>query len=228
MDHNKRAKAYERIAKGISFIGASLANIDEDKTEAVNPNAEYVDYKEDYRTIVQNQINSIYRSNANIADNSMNFIQPVPQQYNNTGYQPQQFIQYQPVQVEPNNYSDFNTVDISKYIKSQKKDNNATTLGNNPIFTILTDEKKSPILTKLEIMCCLLGRLIDAVEANNELLSGRINEVRNNEYTQDYGYANIPDEVTEADIKTAEEELAELERLEASMVVEPPPPMDVE
>lgn len=241
---SNNAQLSSTAAKLLSITGAKLARTDEAKTLADNPFSEYYDYQDDYEDIVKRGVDKIYQTNVPQQQtmNYTQFLQQMPVQ----NYPMQQQVAFQNTQTQipmmqytqqvgfDNNYMQQNNtkVDISKYTGKKKKKQEEKVPENLSQLQIL-NKANEPIIARLEGLLEIMGLIFQEQQETNELLKGGfgIGECIDADYD---------DELTEADLNSAEdyidkldsqnktfaEEGAELAKLSESMM--PPPSPEVE
>lgn len=223
MASNKKA-VIERMMKGMAFIGGSLQGIDNTYTYKANDWTKNSDYRAD----LENTYNYVMMSQMKTANTGTPIqvpnYQPIAPEQVHSNYNPQyninQHTYYQPIQqVEIED----DMPDIDKYLGKKKKKTVAPVSGN-PVLDAVTNPK-SPIVSRLEMLCAIMGEVYQAQMKTNALLTlslanqgvqvddELIDEEAEDEVAEEV--ANI--QQAPAPAMTFEEEAEELAKMSAAM-----------
>lgn len=217
---NDRKAAIEHLMKGMAFIGGSLKGIDNTYTYKANDWTKNPDYRSDientYNYVMNNQLKT---ANTGIPVQMSNY-QPIAPEQVHSNYNPQyninQHTYYQPIQqIE----TEDDMPDIDKYLGKKKK-KTAAPISGNPVLDAVTNPK-SPIVSKLEMLCAIMGEVYQAQMKTNALLTlslanqgVQVDDELIDEEAEDE-VANI--QQAPAPAMTFEEEAEELAKMSAAM-----------
>lgn len=223
MASNKKA-VIERMMKGMAFIGGSLQGIDNTYTYKANDWTKNSDYRAD----LENTYNYVMMSQMKTANTGTPIqvpnYQPITPEQVHSNYNPlysnNQYTNYQPIQqVE----TEDDMPDIDKYLGKKKKKTVAPISGN-PVLDAITNTK-SPIISRLEMLCAIMGEVYQAQMKTNALLNFLLAnqgvEVDDDLMDEEEEYEVADDAVsiqqTQAPAMTFEEEAEELAKMSAAM-----------
>lgn len=223
MATNKKA-VIERMMKGMAFIGGSLQGIDNTYTYKANDWTKNSDYRAD----LENTYNYVMMSQMKTANTGTPIqvpnYQPIAPEQVHSNYNPQyninQHTYYQPIQqIE----TEDDMPDIDKYLGKKKK-KTAAPISGNPVLDAVTNPK-SPIVSKLEMLCAIMGEVYQAQMKTNALLAHLLadrgvkvdGELVDEDYEEEATEEEPNIQQAPAPAMTFEEEAEELAKMSAAM-----------